>query len=133
MSNNDKKPSAIYAIRCTANGKVYVGRTINIESRIRQHFAELRRGAKKQSIKATWHDSNFQEDFKKYGESAFEYYILEENVPHYQAGDRELYWINEYRTTDKRYGYNRSVYTNTSQQIPLKAGLPPKMTWRDDE
>lgn len=112
-----KVPSTIYAIRCKKNGKMYIGRSADVETRIRTHFMELKSGRKRGS---------FQSDYDAYGKEAFENYVLERNVPHEVSGDRELFWIEEYKTTDEQFGYNRSVKTGTPMDVRFQKGMPPK-------
>lgn len=118
----------IYAIRCTVNGKMYVGRTSALESRIRSHFGDLRGGRKKgrdqngRIIKA-----DIQVDYDKFGESAFEVVVLEEGVGYLEGLRREKFWIEEYQTTDPRYGYNRRTEKHAGRtMIPIVRELPPK-------
>lgn len=115
-----KNPSTIYAIRCTHNGKVYIGRTQRFDQRIREHWLDLKRG-----FKGKMRDSSFQDDFDRYGTDGFNVYILEENVPPEMAEKRELHWISEYRATDPRYGYNK-LGGNSFPDFKIIPGLPPK-------
>ncbi len=121
-------PSVIYAIQCTANGKVYIGCTAKYiaELRINEHINALKRGAKRVlgdhgTVKSGW-----QEDFDKYGPDAFVAYIMEEvdesDMPH----DVESFYIRKYNATDPEYGYNYVVQRNRGGniKIPVKYGFP---------
>lgn len=122
-----KRPNTIYAVRCIENGKVYIGRTQDLERRIREHIYELRNGLKACGGRK---DTGFQSDFDKYGESAFEVYILEENVQPLDAQKREIYWIREYRATNPLYGYNISDgIASRPKTLPIRDGKPKK-TWQ---
>lgn len=114
------KPNTIYAIRCTENGKVYIGRTQNFDRRIREHWLDLQRG-----FKRNMRDPSFQNDYDLYGIDCFEVYILEKDVEPAQAEAREAFWIAEYRATDPKYGYNK---LNGDKDIAIQfvQGLPPK-------
>lgn len=116
------KPSTIYAIRCKINGRLYIGRTHQFQKRLREHFANLRNGAK--ICSPTGRTNHLmQSDYKLFGEQAFEVYILEEQVPPDLCQEREAYWIEQYRSTDPRYGYNKR---DEKPKIPEpKKGLPP--------
>lgn len=59
----------IYKIRNTANGNVYVGSSVNVESRIFKHLSFLRRGDHP--------NGHLQAAFALYGEAAFEYELIE--------------------------------------------------------
>lgn len=120
------RPSTIYAIRCKENGRVYIGRTYRLEGRIKEHFNELRR-IKKTTYESSKHSlSQFQVDFNIYGESAFEVYVLEENVPPEDCRERESYWIAEYNSTNPEFGYNRLTERIIIDHIPINYGCPPK-------
>jgi group I intron endonuclease len=121
MGHKIKNPSTIYAIRCIVNGKVYIGRTQNLEQRIRQHWLDLKRG-----FKGNMRDPSFQNDFDRYGEESFTVHILEEHVPPDAANDREAFWISEYRATNSAYGYNK-LNGETESAFKFVAGLPPKI------
>lgn len=123
----DKGDVTIYGIRCKANGKMYVGRSGALESRIRSHLTDLRAGRKKgrdQNGRIT--KADIQLDYDKFGESAFEVVVLEENVGYLEGLRREKFWIEEYQTTDPRYGYNRRAEKHTGRTIPIVRELPPK-------
>lgn len=119
-----KEPSTIYAIRCIENGKVYIGRTQNLERRLREHLNELRSGLKDPGGRK---NCGFQRDYDTYGESAFEVYILERAVPPEDAQNREAFWIREYRATNPNFGYNRSDgIAARPKTLPIIPGKPKK-------
>ena len=116
-------PSTIYGIRCKRSGRVYIGRTYRLEARIKEHFTELRKGRKTCYIDGQRTMSNMQKDYDKYCEASFDVYIIEENVPPERCKEREAYWIEKYRASDLRYGYNRLDEKNDFPRP--KYGLPP--------
>lgn len=119
-----REPSTIYAIRCIANGKVYIGRTQDLDRRVREHLYELRRGLKNCGGRK---DNGFQHDYNKYGEYAFEVYVLEDRVPPSEAQNREVFWISEYNSTNPIYGYNISDGMAARPKVlPIRKGLPEK-------
>lgn len=61
--------AGIYKILNTANGKFYVGSSVNVESRIFKHLSFLRRNIH--------NNAHLQAAFTLYGEGAFEYVLLE--------------------------------------------------------
>ncbi|ERL54968.1 GIY-YIG nuclease family protein [Psychrobacter aquaticus] len=61
--------SGIYEIRNMLNNKIYIGSSINIKSRIKRHFNDLKKGS---------HHSLFlQRSFNKHGSENFSYRIIE--------------------------------------------------------
>ena len=108
------KPSVIYAIRCKENGKVYVGRTQDIERRINEHWMEKARLAKRVSTSRCSFSENlllFLHDFIEYGgEEAFDVTILEAGVSPALCDERERHWIEKLRSADPDYGYNTHGY-----------------------
>lgn len=89
--------SGIYRITCTANGKIYVGSSVDIQSRWRGHRSDLNR-----NIHGNKH---LQGAWNKYGESSFVIEIVELVMP-WSLTDREQYWIDKLQACDRRVGYN---------------------------
>lgn len=93
----------IYCIENKINKKKYIGQSINIEKRWKQHISELRRGK---------HYNKFlQRAWNKYGESNFEFYIVEQLYasPHAMYNILEAYYISEYKSNDNKFGYNLTI------------------------
>ena len=111
--------SSIYAIRCKSTGKVYIGRSQNPNERMKQHLQNLKRGDNHYGT------ASFKEDFDKYGASDFEGYILEKSVMPVHFREREAFWINEYKATDPKYGYNKNPMA-AGASLKISPGLPPK-------
>lgn len=121
---------SIYAIRCKENGKIYIGCTSKpVEERIHQHISELRNQRKTAVFSGTNVGpgrplTQWQLDFNEYGEDAFEYFLIESNVPDSQRRQRESFWMDEFKTCDKRYGYN--FRRASTMPYEIQTGLPPK-------
>ena len=60
----------IYMIRNTINDKLYIGKSVDVKKRFREHKHELRLGRH--------HNVYLQNAWNKYGEGAFEFLVLEE-------------------------------------------------------
>lgn len=115
------KVSAIYAIRCKTTGKVYIGRSQDPHERMKQHLQTLKRGDGHYGTAA------FKEDFDKYGTADFEGYILESGVMPTKFREREAFWIEVYKATDPRYGYNKDTM-EYGPALEIVKGLPPRPT-----
>lgn len=62
--------TCIYLLYCSGNHKFYIGSAVNLQQRRREHLSDLRRNIHANPI--------LQNTFNKYGESSFEFYVLEE-------------------------------------------------------
>lgn len=92
-----RKIICIYIIENLKAKKVYIGQTTNYQKRSKAHFSKLRRNA---------HDNeHLQKAFNKYGEKSFSVKILKE-CEEADLDRLEKFYINEYKSTDKKYGYN---------------------------
>lgn len=91
--------TGVYCIRNTVNGKRYVGSTAAKTFPIRwaDHRRELNQG--------NHSNARLQSAWRTYGETAFHFDILLACPPLACTG-REQHFIDQYRTTDVRYGYN---------------------------
>jgi group I intron endonuclease len=103
--------SGIYCIRNTVNQKVYIGKSVNIAKRMSSHKQCLRKKSKDENrhlISAWW----------KYGENAFEYFILEvvsKDIENYEKvmSEKELKWMEIYNSTNREKGYNLRLDSST--------------------
>ena len=87
----------IYAIMNVANLKVYVGQSIDIRRRWTEHLSTL---------KLDKHfNKHLQGSYIKYGKESFIFTLIEECEQKF-LDDRETFWINQFNSTDNRYGYN---------------------------
>lgn len=94
----------IYSITHRASGKRYIGKSINIESRLWSHKYALTRPERDK--KHT--NRHLYNAVQKHGWEAFATEILETFVEIDEAliAARELHWMDHYRTCDRTYGYN---------------------------
>lgn len=109
--------SGIYAIMNRDNGKIYVGSAVSIGNRIRVHKYQLCRGSH--------HSRYLQRAFNKSPESF--YVEVVEEIPNPTRAllvDREQFWLDFYRSSDKSFGYNLSPtahsclgYKHTSETV----------------
>ena len=87
----------IYKIQNKVTDKIYIGKSVNIEKRWIQHRCHLNNNV---------HANDYlQKAWNKYGENGFNFSVLcecEESV----LDEKEIYYINLYKATDRSYGYN---------------------------
>lgn len=82
-----EKVSGIYKITCLTNNKCYIGQSVNVYVRIKQHKTDL---------KGNRHNNKYlQNIYNKYGEHSFAYEIIE-TCPVEELDNRERYWIKYY-------------------------------------
>ena len=85
--------------------RVYIGSTSFIRSNSNKTGFYQRRYNHLNSLKRGKHSNKFlQRTYNKYGEDAFQFEIIEiceENII-----EREQYWIDFYKSFDRKYGYN---------------------------
>lgn len=90
----------IYKITNNINGKIYIGQSIDIERRFKQHLKKSNRD-NTQIINA----------LKKYGKDNFSFEIIK----HCKREDLDLFerfWIKIYDTTNRNIGYNTTIGGN---------------------
>ena len=98
MNNDIPKNIGIYKITCLANSKVYIGGSVNLKNRIRQHKRRLR--------KNKHCNSSLQNDYNKFGLTNFTYEILKYCF-RVELPFKEMYYIVKYNTFNE--GYNVSI------------------------
>lgn len=99
----------IYRLLNTETGNCYIGATVNVKNRKYQHFTALRR--------CKHINRKLQASYNYFGESAFEFQIIERDVSPDDVFEQETYWIEFYNAFSD--GYN---FTPTGRPIPeLKA------------
>lgn len=107
--------SGIYLIKNLSNGKGYVGSTINLAERKHQHFGCLR--------KNQHHSPHLQYSFNKYGKENFKYYIIAYCAPE-ELLAKEDFYINYFKTMDRKYGYN----INTAERHTISEETKAKIS-----
>lgn len=87
----------IYTITNTVNQKLYLGSSVNIDNRWRQHRNEL--------LRNNHHNKFLQRAWNKYGPDAFHFAIVELVLPPFLL-ERESYWLEKLRPYNPKKGYN---------------------------
>lgn len=92
------KHPGIYVIRCIANGRVYVGSSALVNARWMDHQRLLRRGRH--------HCLPLMNAWKKYGEAAFSFEIVEAVSDLERLVEREQFWMDRLRAHAAQRGFN---------------------------
>ncbi|QKE56471.1 endonuclease [Bacillus phage YungSlug] len=93
----------IYLIRNIVDNKVYVGRSKNIDARIKSHKRNLRKGTHK--------NTHLQNAWNKFGVESFEFSIICEcSLDELVAKEGE--YIGSYNSMDRDFGYNLNKETS---------------------
>jgi group I intron endonuclease len=102
------KMIGIYCIVNIVNGKKYIGESKDIQKRFVKHRKNLKYKDHK--------NFHLQSSWDKYGEDCFEFFILEECL--LEDLDRlEVKYIEQYRTMDNRFGYNKESGGSKNKSI----------------
>lgn len=99
---------SIYKLECLENGRVYIGKTKYPKSRKQNHFQMLKQGKHCVAL--------MQEDYNKYGKSAFKFTVLEvvnrqaivisPNYHKFTDAVREKELMVQYKSYLPEFGYN---------------------------
>lgn len=99
--NPNYKLSGIYAITNLMNGKKYIGHSINIKKRWKQHRTSLNRNVSKHA--------HLQSAWNIYGKSQFAFSIIEPvplDLTKQQYEEIETKWVLHFKTHLSEFGYN---------------------------
>lgn len=113
MKNQNEIKSGIYLITNTVNQKVYVGSTKDFKVRWRGHRSMLNRNCH--------FSSHLQSAWNKYGADNFTFTIIEYmDISIYsdqEILDKETYYIAQYKSADRQFGYNSKEIADSSVGI----------------
>lgn len=101
-------------IRNKINDKKYIGQSIDIWYRYRNHLSESYNVNKKA------YNMAIHKAIRKYGKSNFELIVLEE-CPKEKLNEREIYWIEYYDTYND--GYNQTIGGDTLKNTIDRANI----------
>jgi len=102
----------IYKITCLQNEKVYIGQSKNWRKRLNEHKRTLRNGSHR--------SKQLQRAWDKYGPNQFVHSIIE-HCAESVLDEREIYWIEYYKATDKYKGFNNQLGGNTNKNVSEEA------------
>lgn len=108
LKNLRRKISGVYLILNTVNSKVYVGQSVDVKIRYIAHLSALRIGTTKKS------NPYLQRSFDLYGESAFDFVLLERCERNkFLLNSLERFWIDYFNSANSLYGYNLIAYSES--------------------
>lgn len=104
----------IYSITNKINGKRYIGKSINIESRFWYHKNSLMKDVRSKDTNRYLFNA-----VKKYGIENFSFDILEffDSIADAELSDREIYWMDFYQTCSRENGYNLRRDSSTKTEV----------------
>src|SRR3990167_1200106 len=86
----------IYKATNKINGKIYIGQTITgLNKRVDKHFSDSK-----------YLDGLFCRALKKYGRDGFIWDTIDKAINNNILDLKEIYWIDFYKSTNKKIGYN---------------------------
>lgn len=112
--------TGIYIIRNIVNNKVYIGQSIDIERRWKEH-------KRKYQYENERKNSYLYNAIYKYGIESFSFDILEE-CDKDKLNEREIYYIQKYESTNHNKGYNISSGGNLNAHLLNEKNPNAKMT-----
>ena len=87
--------SGVYGIRHDASGRIYVGSSKCVRTRIYQHLRAL--------LAKRHHSRHFQRAWNKYGQEAFTVFLLEKVGASKMLDEREQFWMDYFRGLTKTF------------------------------
>lgn len=113
------KMSGIYKITNKTNGMMYIGSSINISNRVREHINLARAGKHG--------NPHFQKSWNKYGEDNFTFEVVELVEDKKDLLEREQYWINKTKCYERDIGYNIARYAGNTLGVKFREESLDKM------
>jgi group I intron endonuclease len=108
LNCNIKNKPAIYEIHNKVNDKRYIGQSVHPRCRILRHIRELNRNEHlNKHLQCSWN---------KYGETNFEFNILE-YCNQDELDEKEDYYIIKYKTNHNDYGFNYRIDNKTNRGL----------------
>lgn len=107
--------AGIYKITCETNGKVYIGRSVQVPVRRKRHEYDLRDGIHT--------NLELQEDYNKFGKEAFSFELVKEvprSISSIELDNLEKYYINKFNSFEQGYNMTEGGFGNTGRAFSDK-------------
>ena len=104
------KMIGIYKILNSINNKIYIGQSINIESRFKKHISNAYK------FNSACYNYPLYRSIRKYGLDNFIFSILEE-CDQENLNSKEIYWISIFNSNDPEFGYNLTQGGNDTNYL----------------
>jgi group I intron endonuclease len=91
MTDTVERSGVIYRIKCVANGRAYIGSSVNVKRRFYLHCRDL--------VAGTHHSPRLQNAWNKYGSDAFVFEVVEHVADALFLVAREQFWIWEHEAS----------------------------------
>lgn len=101
---NKREKEGIYKITCKENNRVYIGRSIDIDNRLKNHKYSLRAGRHT--------NKKLQDDFNKFGEDAFLFEVEKYTGVPLDTLYYESYYAEKYNVFND--GYNKGKLSKST-------------------
>lgn len=101
----------IYAITNTITNKIYIGSAVNFERRRKAHLYELKNNKH--------HSVSLQHSWNKHSPEDFVFSIIEEINDRLVLLEREQFWLDHFKSYNKKYGYNISNNSNQPKSFSI--------------
>ena len=105
--DNQKSMVGIYKITNLQTGECYIGRSIHVEERWKEHFCKGY---------GAIHSKRFQDAIDQYGKDGFSFRLIEECDPEV-LDERERFWINSLKPAYNTVTEGHPVSENTRAKI----------------
>ena len=103
---------AVYAIVCTENNKKYIGKTLFLTRREKDHFKMLQNNIHTNKL--------LQQDYNLYGQSSFQFTILEDYILEEDLLMQETAWMNYFGGIESDSIYNMTDCTTSNNYVRQK-------------
>jgi group I intron endonuclease len=116
MATKYPRKAGIYKLTCIPNGKIYIGKAVNINKRMARHKNCMTGKSKDQGI--------LPKAIKKYGWDSFNveiieiYEIFDKKNDNDRLLEREAFYIDHFNALDLSIGYNMCRYSNDNTGKP---------------